>query len=361
MKNLPCRLQMISRILLENFRNFSSLDLKFESPSVIVSGANGQGKTSVLEAVFYLANLRSFRTVKTAELRKLGTESFRLACELTGGKWNTYLELEAAQTRRLSVDGVPVSKASDFTGRVNTIAFLPDDNNIIGGTSLLRRRFFDMFISSVDKEYFTALQQYSSALKVRNFLLRSEKYDPEILRSYHPILAQNGSMIVQKRNLYAKLLTDSMRQIFERIRPEIAKFSVRMRASKDTEDPSSFLNRLESRIEYDRTRGFTAAGPQLDDFDFIANDKNLRIYGSNGQKRIASFALKMAQFDIVSPRGNTVVIVDDATGDLDYRTKNAFFEKIQTAGQLFFAFTDIDNTPIFNRSQIITLSAGKAI
>ncbi len=347
---------MIKKLSLENFRLFEKLDLSFDSDSVIISGANGQGKTSVLEAVFYLANLRSFRTAKTAELRKIGADSFRLSA--VTGDWNTKLEVENGQNRQLKIDHVPVGKASDFTGRLRTIAFLPDDNAIISGTSMLRRRFLDMFISMLDQEYFSALQQYSSAVKVRNFLLRSERYDADVLKSYHPIIAENGALIVQKRAAYVKILTDAMRQIFERIRPEFHSFSIRMRYGKDAAQPEIFLRKLEEKTEYDRLRGFTGLGPHLDDFDFMANDKNLRIYGSNGQKRITSFALKMAQFDLASAGAakNTIVIVDDATGDLDYRTKNAFFEKIQTAGQQFFAFTDIENSPLFDRSQIITLS-----
>lgn len=358
-------IQMIASLSLENFRNFGLLDLKFKDRSIILTGANGQGKTSVLEAIFFLANLRSFRTLKVREMQKLGTGFFRLSCILNGGAWNTKLELENSDVRRLRIDGVPVPRASGFTGRVRTIAFLPDDSAIIGGSAILRRRFFDMFISMTDPNYFTALQLYSRALKERNFLLRSPSFDPEILRSYHPILAENGSFIMKKRREYAKMLTDSMRLIFEKIRPEFQSLSVKMRYSREIDSSEAFLRRLDTHIEYDRERGCTACGPHLDDFDFVVNDRNLRIYGSNGQKRIASFALKMAEFDIVGAsaeqRKNTVVIVDDATGDLDYRTKNAFFDKIHTAGQVFFAFTDIENNPVFNRSQIITLSSGKAV
>ena len=355
---------MINSLSLENFRNFETLQLSFDAPSVIISGANGQGKTSVLEAVFYLANLRSFRTARLKEMRKLGAEYFRLMCTISGGKWNTKLEVENSIARKLKIDSVPISKASDFTGRIQTVAFLPDDSDIIGGTSLLRRRFFDMFISMMDQNYFTALQLYSGALKARNFLLRSPSSDPQIIRSYHPILAENGALIVQKRADYVHILIDSMRGIFEEIRPEFSHFSIKMRSQKETFSPEEFLKKLDERVEQDRERGFTAPGPHLDDFDFMANGKNLRIYGSNGQKRIVSFALKMAEFDIVSAkeeaRKNTIVIVDDATGDLDYRTKTAFFDKIRNAGQLFFAFTDIENNPLFNRSQIITLANGAA-
>ena len=347
---------MIQRLTLENFRNFGSLDLSFNSSPVIIAGANGKGKTSVLEALFFLSNLRSFRTVKIGEMKKLGSDSFRIACTLSGEKWDTRLEVQytAANVRQMKLDGVPVARSSEFAGKFKTIAFLPDDSSIIGGTSQLRRRFLDMFISMVDNAYFMDLQQYSAALKVRNHLLKMEKIDMDVLNSYHPILAEHGAAIVRKRNQYIHILKDSMKLILSEIRPEFRSFTIRMKSSKDTESADQFLEKLNTKFEYDQLRGFTTLGPHLDDFDFIANEKNLRIYGSNGQKRITSFALKMAEFDIVGGK-NTIVIVDDATGDLDYKTKNAFLDKVQNAGQLFFAFTDIENTPFFNRSQIISL------
>lgn len=356
---------MISNLHLENFRIFPCLDLEFKEPGVILAGANGQGKTSVLEAIFFLSTLRSFRTSKIREMRRIGADSFRIASTLAQEKWNTRLEVESfPASRSLKLDGCPVARSSDFAGRFNVVAFLPDDSNIIGGTSVLRRRFFDMFISMLDRTYFTALQHYSAALKERNFLLRTPSCDPAVLASFHPILAKNGAFIVKKRAFYARMAADFMREIFAEIRPEFHRFEIRMRSSGETESEEAFRKRLDERSDYDRQKGFTAVGPHLDDFDFIADDRNLRIYGSNGQRRIASFALKMAEYDIIcagrGAREKTAVIIDDATGDLDYRTKQAFFEKIKSAGQIFYAFTDVEDNPVFRNSQIITLSAGKA-
>lgn len=357
---------MISALTLENFRLFKSLSLSFDSRAVILSGANGQGKTSVLEALFYLSNLRSFRTSRVREMCRLGAGSFRMSCAISMGKWDSLLEVEQENTvpKKLRIDGVPTARASDFSGRFRTIAFLPDDIGIISGTSRVRRRFLDMFISMLDKEYFIALQHYSTALKNRNFLLRSPSFDPETLKSFHPALAENGFFILKKRGSYLKLLADAMKGILAEIRPEFKTFTILRRAANDPVSADDFQKRLDSRIEYDRQSAFTTTGPHLDQFDFAAGGKNLRIYGSNGQKRIAAFALKMAAFDIAcareESRKNTAVLVDDVTRDLDYRARNAFFERIQTAGQLFFTFTDLEDNPLFHQAQIITLSGGKA-
>lgn len=207
--------------------------MSFQSRSVIFRGANGQGKTSLLESIFFIANLRSFRTSQTREIKKIGSQSFRLGVSIKRNeKWNTRLELEAGNIRSLKIDGLPVSKASDFTGRIKTIAFLPDDPFIINGPSQLRRRFFDMFICMLDREYFTALQHYSSALKSRNFILKSRNLNRDILLSYNSLLAYSGEKIIKLMLKYSQLLSDGMKNILREIRPELADFRIRMRLAK---------------------------------------------------------------------------------------------------------------------------------
>ena len=354
---------MLNELKLENFRNFSGASLSFQSRSVIFRGANGQGKTSLLESIFFIANLRSFRTSQTREIKKIGSQSFRLGVSIKRNeKWNTRLELEAGNIRSLKIDGLPVSKASDFTGRIKTIAFLPDDPFIINGPSQLRRRFFDMFICMLDREYFTALQHYSSALKSRNFILKSRNLNRDILLSYNSLLAYSGEKIIKLRLKYSQLLSDGMKNILAEIRPELADFRIRMRYAKETEDRESFMKKLEADFSRDVQKGFTTFGPHLDDFDFIVDEKSLRFYGSRGQCRMASLCLKLAELEIIkmnSPSDNdTVVLVDDATGDLDVKAKFSFLSKIAMAGQIFHAFTELPDDGFFRESQIFQVENG---
>ena len=348
---------MLNELKLENFRNFSGASLSFQSRSVIFRGANGQGKTSLLESIFFIANLRSFRTSQTREIKKIGSQSFRLGVSIKRNeKWNTRLELEAGNIRSLKIDGLPVSKASDFTGRIKTIAFLPDDPFIINGPSQLRRRFFDMFICMLDREYFTALQHYSSALKSRNFILKSRNLNRDILLSYNSLLASSGEKIIKLRLRYSQLLSDGMKNILAEIRPELADFRIRMRYAKETEDRESFMKKLEADFSRDVQKGFTTFGPHLDDFDFIVDEKSLRFYGSRG------LCLKLVELEIVkmnSPSDNdTVVLVDDATGDLDVKAKFSFLSKIAMAGQIFHAFTELPDDGFFRESQIFQVENG---
>ena len=341
---------IVEFLKLENFRNFNFAELHFSSDAVFFEGANGQGKTSLLEAIFFLANLRSFRTLKLNELKKIGSPSFHLTLTLIRPQgWKSTLEADAGLVRTLTVDRVPVTKASDFTGKIKTVAFLPDDPLIVSGPSNLRRRFFDMFISMLDRAYFSALQNYGHALRSRNFLLKSRKNDADILSSYSAVLAAAGSEIVQKRRKYAVLLEDLMKKLFEELCPALSDFQIRMHFTRETEVKDSYFQKLERDVQKDLLRGAVSCGPHLDDFDFVFDGKSMRSFGSRGQCRMTSLILKLAELEAVRQLSgalqDTVVLVDDATADLDIRAREAFLEKIRTAGQTFFAFTEI--TPEF--------------
>lgn len=354
---------IVEFLKLQNFRNFNLAELHFSSDAVFFEGGNGQGKTSLLEALFFLANLRSFRTLKLNELKRIGSPSFHLSLIFRRPQgWKSVLEADAGQVRTLMIDRVPVNKASDFTGKIKTVAFLPDDPLIVSGPSNLRRRFFDMFISMLDRSYFAALQNYGHALRSRNFLLKNRKDEPDILSSYSAVLAASGSEIVLKRRKYAVLLENLMRKLFEELYPALANFQVRMHFTRETEDRESYFQKLERDVRKDLLRGAVSCGPHLDDFDFLFDDKPMRSFGSRGQCRMTSLILKLAELEAVRETSgalqDTVVLVDDAAADLDIHAREAFLEKIRQAGQTFFAFTEIPPEFQLENSDKFKIKAG---
>ncbi len=227
-----------------------------------------------------------------------------------------------------------------------------------------------MFVSLLDKEYFLALQNYSGALKSRNFLLKSAGNDFEkvrnVLDSYNILLAANGSVIVRKRKEYGLLLEKETSSKLSSIRPELAEFRIGMRFQECTLAKESFLNRLERDVRKDAARGFTSLGPHLDEFDFLTNGKSLRSYGSRGQLRSVSFALKLAQHHILKTAGDNgaggenIVLVDDVLGDLDAKAKEAFFAETAGEGQIFYTFTKVPGELEGNDVQLWKISGGKA-
>ena len=356
---------MVNSLFLQNFRLFEAVSLQFEAPSVFLCGSNGQGKTSLLEALFYLANLRSFRTSRTSEMIRLQASSAVIGASVSFRDWSRQLAVEFGETRKLVIDGKHVTRASEFAGAFNTVTFLPDDPEIITGRSQVRRKFLDMFISMLDHGYFTALQSFYSGVKNRNCLLRMKETNDDLIRSYHPALAKYGSEIIQARELHLKVLSDFMRNVLSELKPELADMQLKLRTIHELSDPKIFEEKLDKNLAKDRLNGYTTTGPHLDDFDFVVDGKSLKLYGSRGQCRVTSFALKEAEFDIVNnhsmSKDNTVVIVDDATGDLDRKTQEAFYHKISGAKQIFCSFTEIPDNFLTQTSQIIHISAGRAV
>lgn len=356
---------MVDSLYLQNFRSFESVSLRFDAPSVFLCGSNGQGKTSLLEALFYLANLRSFRTSRTSEMIRIHAPSAVIGASVSFKDWSRKLAVELGETRKLVIDGRHVARASEFAGSFNTVTFLPDDPEIVTGRSQVRRKFLDMFISMLDHGYFTALQAYYGGIRNRNCLLRMKEANDDVIRSYHPALAKYGAEIVQAREIHLRVLSDFMRNILSELKPELADMRMKLRTIHELSDPKIFEEKLDRNLDRDRMNGYTTTGPHLDDFDFIADGKSLKLYGSRGQCRATSFALKEAEFDIVKnhsiSKDNTVVIVDDATGDLDKRTQEAFYRKISEAKQVFCSFTEIPDNYLTQKSQIIHISAGRAV
>ena len=239
---------MVNSLYLQNFRLFESVSLNFEAPTVFLCGSNGQGKTSLLEALFYLANLRSFRTSRTSEMIKLHATSAVVGASVSFRDWSRKLAVEIGETRKLVVDGKHVTRASEFAGSFNTVTFLPEDPEIITGRSQVRRKFLDMFISMLDHGYFTALQAYYNGVKNRNCLLRMREASSDVIRSYHPALAKYGAEIVQAREIHIRILSDFMRNALSELKPELADLQIKLRTVHELSDPKIFEEKLDRNL-----------------------------------------------------------------------------------------------------------------
>jgi DNA replication and repair protein RecF len=336
---------MLEKLQLTNFRNYQVLNLEINSPVNVFVGANGQGKTNLLEAIFYLSMLRSFRTTRLRDLKMLGTDSFRIAAGIRKNKsWREELEVICNEdgTRKLKIDESPVAKASDFFTRIRTVVFAPDDITVVNGQASQRRRFMDMFISVLSPGYLTALQQYSSALRHRNALLRTNK-DAALVQSFEPTLARESVFLINERRRVAALLSNEVNQLLGEFHGKSV-FAMRYRNNAAASDMQSLLQRYEKERNAEMRRGFSRFGPHLDEYDLTLGEKLLRSFGSSGQCRLISLCLKMAQVNILSSMTDSsdslVVLVDDVSGELDKTAREIFFRVINRADQAFFTFTE---------------------
>jgi len=355
---------MIKQITLRQFRNYEELDLSVTAPVNVLIGNNGQGKSNLLEAIFFLSMLRSFRTSQVRELKKIGSGGFYIGMEADSGRgWSEKLEVEYGDLRKLQIDGVNVNRSSEFIRRLRTVVFSPEDIQIVTDNSSYRRRFIDMFVSLLEPVYMLSLQQYLTALKARNIALRCHHPDEAMVKAYEPIMAENAAVIIHYRSLYLRQLEAEIGKLLSEFHGLNKIFNIRYRADIDgtVEDLQKILDSGRRR---DLERGFTGCGPQLDEIDLMFDGKLLRSFGSTGQCRLISLCLKMAEVNLLSEtmkeeKNKLIVLVDDVTGELDDPTRRCFFDVINRAGQSFFTFTSHPSDIYFEKASFFEVNNGK--
>lgn len=345
----------ISELELHHFRSYRRRKFTFDAAEVILSGPNGVGKSNLLEAIYFLSILRSFRTASVRELVAIGEKSFRLRARIAGRTFPETLEVEqtAGGGRRLSIDGNPVRRSSEFIREFRAVAFTPEDKMIAAGSSSCRRKFFDMLISVMEPGYFTALQRYGAALAQRNAALRNPAAPEAAVAAFEPELAAAAEVIAAARRRYAQEVAAKVNAL-----PAAAKEPFEIIYEPDyPETAAGFAVKIAADRERDRKRGFTTAGPQTDEFNLLLNGRNLRTFGSNGQKRLISLDMRMAEFGLFKDAGGRVVaLVDDVTGELDAANREHFLELLRSADQTFYTFTGLPGDRRLEKAQHIALA-----
>lgn len=336
---------VLESIELKNFRNYESFKTSFESPEIILTGPNGSGKTNLLEAVSFLSILRSFRNVSAREIVRIGERSFQIKGVLHKGNFPEELQVceNISGKRETFIGPNRIRRSSEFIREFRTVVFVPEDRNIPAGSSIFRRRFFDMFISSVDPAYLTDLSLYGKALSQRNKALKNPAQE-KIISAFEPEMAIRAPRIAAARREYAALIEKEVNKLLRK--HDQLKFSIRYR-NDFPENEEEYLEKLAANRKYEILRGCTRNGPQLDEFEFYLNEKSVRSYASTGQIRILSLLLKLAEFNLIRQYCDQQVIVlaDDVTGELDAFNRNRFFDIVSDASQQFYTFTAFPDYP----------------
>lgn len=323
---------MILRSLsLENFRNFEERKFEFASETTLVIGANTSGKTSLLEAIYLLSGSESFRAERVEEMIKFGGEIARVKGKVGQVEQVGQVELEGVLTRglingkrvakkRYLVNGVS-RKRDKFTGNFFSVIFRPEEIDLIAGAPSLRRDYLDEVLSQVDRDYQRSILSYKKGIRARNKLLEKARGEPRLRQSlasqlyfWDKLLVKNGQLICQKRETYLEFVSRSL--------GEKADLQVEYQKNVITQ------RRLEEWREREIAIGMTMIGPQRDDFEIKATrngqhvtrgGRNLAVYGSRGEHRLAVLYLKMAQLEYILERTDQkpVLLLDDIFAELD--------------------------------------------
>jgi len=303
----------------------------------IIRGDNGQGKTSLIEAIFFAATSKSHRTNADAEMIAHGTMGFRLKAEAERSDRNVTIEAIVWQgAKRFRVNGVPQARLSDVLGKIHVVMFSPEDIILVKGSAANRRKFLDMELSQIDVPYLHALQHYRQALKQRNELLRTHKVDEALLDVWDEQLVHHGQAIVQARQGFLSQLGALAQTAYAHITG-----GERLDVTYQPDVPSDLKPALAKARASDIRRQMTTHGPHRDDFDINVNRQLARSFASQGQQKAASLALKLAELALVRERTgeHPILMLDEVLSELDEKRARMLFSSIDPEVQCFVTTT----------------------
>lgn len=355
----------ISRLYAVNFRNYSSCELLLPSMINVFYGANAQGKTNLLEAIFYSAFGLSHRTTAEEELLRLGTEAMAAGVEYESysGRHEVKLKKYRQQERwkkEILLDGAKV-RPKEHYGALNAVMFSPEDLQLVKGEPALRRRFFDMQISQTDPVYYDLLVKYNRVLLQRNRLLkelRDEGGSGAALRPWDEEFIRLAAGITKKRLAALAKLEGIASDIYASITSNKEQLAVRyelkanngqlLYPADDMACGEDFYRRsLAERQRVDILRGNTGVGPHRDDLQLLLNGTSLRSFGSQGQQRSGALALKLSQLEYVRRQLGEfpVLLLDDVMSELDNSRRAQLLRFIDGRVQTFITVNDRELIP----------------
>ncbi len=344
----------LSLLRLHNFRNYTAAEVNLEPGLNLVIGQNGQGKTNLLEAVSYLALLRSFRTGRIQPLTRWGMTGFDLAAEYMDFYGDRHkMDVVYHEKRELFIDGKAVEKASDFINQFICIPFVPEDIDLVKGPAGLRRRFVNILLSQTKPGYMQDLQRYNEVLKNRNYMLKQpHKYSSATVRAYDQVMVKVGASIIFARRQLIEALNvlthDLSESVFASrhisVRYDSSIFGMHPEEEDIARIEENFYEVLAHNFEKDLERGQTRKGPHRDDVQLLLDTKLLSEYGSEGEMRICSLILRLASLQFAKSNEQMkgiILLVDDVTGELDAARRKSFYQLLQLGDQILLAATEV--------------------
>lgn len=336
----------INYLNLRNFRNFDNLEKAFDPNNNInvLIAPNGMGKSNLLESIYYLSYLRSFRNVSDKELIRKGEKNFFLHGKFFGKEMTDDVKIQFNSKKEIFYNDKKIQKHSEIISKILTVIFSIEDVNIITGNPAIRRRYFDMFFSIIDNNYMYQLRTCFHILKQKNVLLKQKNRD-SLLDVYDKQLSVCMEYIQTKR----RKMIEEINDVFQINYQEIGCFNEKTKIlylpsikSNNSDDISKDLLNVRNR---DYEYGFSTSGIHKDNYLFLLNGVNFSKYASYGQIRLASLVLKYIQnlFFLKKYNEYPILLLDDVIIELDRIRQNKFIKSIIDKNQIFITIANKEN------------------
>ena len=321
----------ISKLKINNFRNYNNEEIQLDQNINIFYGENAQGKTNIIEAIFLSSMGKSFRAKKDNEMIKLNEQNALIEIKYNKKDRDGKIKIEIGNKKNIYLNGIKLKKLSELLGTINTVIFTPDDINILKGGPQNRRRFLDIMISQLRPNYMYNLNLYLKTLEQRNKYLRQireEHKDENLLDIWDEKLVEYGINIFKYRKEFIEKIKNNIKKLHNEITEN--KEDIEINYITECTEKEKYLNLLKERRKLDIIKGYTTKGIHRDDFIIFINNKQLDIYGSQGQHRTAILSLKLSELNIIKEEigENPILLLDDFMSELDEKRRKHLLEKI---------------------------------
>ncbi|MFT9031788.1 MAG: DNA replication/repair protein RecF [Leuconostoc pseudomesenteroides] len=348
----------LESLTLKNYRNYGDLTLEFSDGVNVFLGENAQGKTNLLESIYVLALARSHRTSSDKDLIQWSEKEATISGRVKRAISNTPLSLNFSNKgKKARVNHLEQSKLSQYIGQLNVILFAPEDLELVKGAPSVRRRFIDMEFGQMNPLYLYNTTQYKRILKERNAYLKrlqlKQTTDTVFLDVLSEQLVNVGAQILLARESFLKKLEQAAQPIHAEISDQRETLHLVYNSSvnfDEKDDLAGVTAAFESALLKQRTReimmGSTLLGPHRDDLQFIVNDNDVAVFGSQGQQRTTALAVKLAEIDLMQQETGEypVLLLDDVLSELDANRQTHLLLAIQDKVQTFItapSLTDV--------------------
>ena len=362
----------IKSIKLTNFRNYHKINVSFNKGINIIYGDNAQGKTNLLESIYVLGLTKSHRNILESNIINKDKDYFLIKGKLKKDKLATELEIYNDETNKnLKLDNSVIKKVSDYISIMNIIIFTPDDLEIIKSSPQIRRKFMDTELSQLYSDYYNVLNDYKKLLKMRNedvkSISKNKKLSHEYLDSITSILIDKSIIIYKMRFNFIKKINNYCSDIYEDI-SKLSNFRIEYKNCVSIDLKSSSLKEdlikiYKEKEDLDIKLTSTSIGPHKDDLEFYLDNNNLKLYGSQGQQRLAVLTLKLSEIEIFKQykESTPILLLDDIFSEIDEMKKNNLLKYINKNIQTIITTTDLKDIDdkIIKGAKVLKIEDGK--
>jgi DNA replication and repair protein RecF len=333
---------MLSALHICNFRCHTDLKLEEFAQFNLLLGTNGKGKTSVLEAIYFLSRCKSFRTHQTRELIHWSGTEFGISGSFSGKEFQR-LKVEWSEERRnLAIDQTENLSFRDFWGKALTVIFQNSDRQIISDGAQARRQWADGLLASIHPGYLAIIQRAQLLLKQKNALLRQERPDHALWLALTEQLKEISREVYRYRHEFTEKAAPLLQQFYQNLTGNTETLII----NYAPKIPRYLELSVDALWQTERDRNIALLGPHRDDWSLNLFDKPLRDFGSEGQVKTSSLALRILEAHLI--RENTgswpMLLIDDALTDLDANRQQKFWQQLPANAQVFYAATRADHT-----------------